>query len=103
MVITGVSPKSLGETVAVAVARHAPANLILASRTKAKLEQVAKQITEVSPNVNVSLVELDLSSQVATRQAADAVSTLVDHIDILINNAAVVTSERTETAEGIEL
>ncbi|KAK5118699.1 hypothetical protein LTR85_007905 [Meristemomyces frigidus] len=100
VVITGVSPKLLGETLALKIARHGPANLILASRTRPKLEQVAEQIVEASPRARLSLLELDLSSQAATRHAADAVVKLVSRIDILINNAAVVTSERSETTEG---
>lgn len=86
-----------------AIARHAPAKLILASRTRAKLQQVAEQITEASPGLTPHIVELNLSSQASTRKAAAEVSKLVGHIDILINNAAVVTSERCETEEGIEL
>jgi len=103
VVITGVSPRSLGETLAVAIARHAPAKLILASRTKAKLDQVAEQIAQNSPNVRPPvLVELDLSSQKATRRAAAEITGHVKDISLLINNAGVVASERRETADGIE-
>lgn len=100
MVITGVSPKSLGETLATVLARHQPSHLILASRTRSKLEQVAKHI---SSDVNVDLVELNLSSQTAIREATAEITRLVDRIDIIINNAGVVTSERCETTEGLEL
>jgi len=102
VVITGVSPNSLGEGLATSIARHSPAELILASRTKSKLDSVAQQIETLSP-VKPKLVVLDLSSQAAIRKAASEISHLVNHIDILINNAGVVTSERDETLEGIEL
>lgn len=103
VLITGVSPKSLGEGMAVAIARHSPANLILASRTKSKLERVAEQIAQTGANVKPKLIVLDLSSQVAIREAATEILQLVDIVDIVINNAGVVTSERRETVEGIEL
>ncbi|KAK6384204.1 hypothetical protein LTR65_009776 [Meristemomyces frigidus] len=75
----------------------------VAERFKDSIRNKNEQIAKESPDVKLHLVELDLSSQVATRQAAEAVSKVVDHVDILINNAGVVTSERRETAEGIEL
>lgn len=96
------SPQSLGGKTAIAIARHGPATLILASRTKAKLDEVAKQIKQASPDCEPKLVELDLASIAATCKAADAISRLVDHIDILIHSAAVVSSERRETADMIE-
>lgn len=102
MVISGVSPESLGGATALAFARHAPASLILASRTKSKLETVAKQISEQSPGVKPHLVVVDLGSQASVRDAAKEVSKLVDHIDILVNNAAVTSSERRETVDGLE-
>lgn len=55
-----------------------------------------------SPGCEPKLVDLDLASLHATRNAATAIYRLVDRIDVLINNAAVVSSERKETADGIE-
>lgn len=46
---------------------------------------------------------LDLSSQAATRKAAEEIAGLLGHVDILINNAGVVSSERRETTDGLEL
>ncbi|EMC96382.1 hypothetical protein BAUCODRAFT_107977 [Baudoinia panamericana UAMH 10762] len=103
VLITGVSPNSLGESTAAAIARHEPNSLVLASRTKAKLDEVANSITQYAPRVRVHCIELDLSSQASVRKAAVQIASTVDHLDVLINNAAVVTSERKETAEGIEL
>lgn len=96
------SPKSLGETLATTLAKHTPATLILASRTQSKLEDVAKLVKEQAPGAEPKLVVLDLASLEAVRKAAAEISKLVDRLDILINNAGVVSSERKETAEGIE-
>jgi len=103
VLVTGVSPKSLGESTASAIARHAPAKMILASRTRSKLEQVADELKKIDSNLTLDLVEVDLSSQASIRKAADEIRSLTDRLDVLVNNAAVVTSERGETAEGIEL
>lgn len=75
---------------------------MLASRTLSKLKDVAKLVKDTA-GVEASIVELDLSSQASVRKAAAEVTKLVSHIDILINNAAVVSSERRETKDGLEL
>jgi NAD(P)-dependent dehydrogenase (short-subunit alcohol dehydrogenase family) len=94
--------KSLGETLSTTIAKYSPDNLILASRTPSKLEAVAKLVKETS-GFDASTVELDLSSQASIRKAALEVASLVSHIDILINNAAVVSSSRRESKDGLEL
>ena len=94
--------KSLGESLATTIAHHAPKTLILASRTRSKLESVAQLVKETS-GLDASIVDLDLSSQASIRKAALTVTKLVSHIDILVNNAAVVSSERRETKDGLEL
>ncbi|KAK5675008.1 hypothetical protein LTS10_012420 [Elasticomyces elasticus] len=103
VLITGISPKSLGESTALAIARHGPAKLILASRTMSKLQQVSDKIAELESIIQPELVVIDLSSQTSIREAAKRINALTSHLDVLINNAAVVTSERKESAEGIEL
>ena len=85
------------------LAKYSPAELILASRTKSKLEAVVKTIRESGASVQPKIVLLDLASQQSVRNAATVVSGLVNHIDILVNNAAIVTSDLRHTDEGIEL
>ncbi|KAK0249719.1 hypothetical protein B0A54_03429 [Friedmanniomyces endolithicus] len=103
ILITGVSPISLGESTALAIARHGPTKLLLASRTELKMAEVADKIAKINPNVKVELIVVDLSSQTDIRTAARKVFHLTARLDVLINNAAVVTSARSETLEGIEL
>ena len=86
-----------------AFASRCPGVLILASRTKSKLEEVASQISSSHPDVNVKLVSLDLSSQESVRRAAAEISNAVDKLDILVNNAGVVVPSRQWTPEKIEL
>lgn len=102
VLITGVSPESIGSSTALAVASQSPNLLILASRTQSKLDEVARKINEAYPGVNVKSVQLDLASQDAIRKAASDVSRLTDRLDILINNAGIMTPTLQHTAEGIE-
>lgn len=55
-----------------------------------------------SPSLGLKLVVLDLASFKAVRAAAAEISQMVGHLDILMNNAGVVSSERKETVDGIE-
>lgn len=75
--------------------------MILASRTRSKLNEVSRSVSS-SSNITPDIVELDLASQRSIRAAAAKINALVSHVDILIQNAAVVSSDRHETEDGIE-
>ncbi|EGO55825.1 hypothetical protein NEUTE1DRAFT_148254 [Neurospora tetrasperma FGSC 2508] len=108
ILITGIGPKGIGASTALAFASQSPALLILASRTKSKLEAVADQIRTKFPhhtttNTRVELVSLDLSSQHSIRQAVTEITRLTNNnrkLDILINNAAINTTTRQTTPDG---
>lgn len=101
-VITGVSPKSLGGALAVNLAYHRPGKLILASRSKKNLEDVANTI-RAQTNQSVHLVVLDLADFESIRDAASQIKELTDEIHVLVNSAATVTSDRRLTKDGIEV
>ncbi|KAK3388750.1 hypothetical protein B0T20DRAFT_484318 [Sordaria brevicollis] len=103
ILITGVSPKGIGSATALAFASQNPDLLILASRTRPKLEAVRDQISHKHPDTRVELVTLDLSSQQSIRQAVTEINHLTSKLDILINNAAVNAQTRQFTPEGLEM
>ena len=86
-----------------ALAAHSPSVLVLVSRTKTKIEKVASKVKADHPPLRIELVELDLSSLDSVRKGAAEINDLVQSIDILINNAAVVTSTHEYTKDGLEL
>lgn len=88
---------------ATALAAHSPSLLVLASRTKSKIEQVASKVKNHHPNMRVELIEMDLSSFKSIREGSASISKLVDKIDILINNAGVVMVNHAFTKDGLEL
>ncbi|KAK4096127.1 NAD(P)-binding protein [Parathielavia hyrcaniae] len=102
ILITGVSPKGIGSATVLNLASQSPGLLILASRTKSRLQEVAHQVAETFPGTRVKIVVLDLGSQKSVRQAAADVEALTDQLDILINNAGIVVTSRQATPEGIE-
>ncbi|KIX02561.1 uncharacterized protein Z518_08502 [Rhinocladiella mackenziei CBS 650.93] len=103
VVIVGVSPQSLGESMSLALASQSPLLLVLASRTLSKIEDVATKIRGPYPNVSLQLVEIDLSSLEAVRKGAATINRVVNQIDILINNAGVVMQTHAFTTDGLEL
>jgi len=103
VLITGISPRSIGLTTATAIASQAPSLLILASRTPTRVEEVAAEIKSKYPATRIEIVLLDLASQKAIRQAVSEINKLTSTLDILINNAGVMVTSRQKTSDGIEL
>jgi NAD(P)-dependent dehydrogenase (short-subunit alcohol dehydrogenase family) len=97
-----VSPESIGSSIALSIASQAPAQLLLASRTQYKLEEVLKTVRDAYPDVPVALVALDLMSQESVKVAAAEIASLTDRLDLIINNAGVMSQTRITTKEGIE-
>ncbi|KAI0880531.1 retinol dehydrogenase 13 [Annulohypoxylon maeteangense] len=103
VLITGVSPEGVGEGTAVAFASQKPKILILASRTKEKLDKVAKSIRNLYPGVDIRTVTIDLASQASIRRAATEVDGMITKLDILVNNAGATYNSRRWTVERIEI
>ncbi|MBV8180042.1 MAG: SDR family NAD(P)-dependent oxidoreductase, partial [Mycobacterium sp.] len=60
-------------------------------------------ISKRSPNVDVALQELDLTSLASIRAAAEQLRSDYDRIDLLINNAGVMHTTKSTTKDGFEL
>jgi NAD(P)-dependent dehydrogenase (short-subunit alcohol dehydrogenase family) len=107
VLITGVSPKSIGEGLALALAAHTPDLLILASRTLSKVKAVTQSIRTSHPHVKVQEVVVDLSNLKSVREAAESCEKILARegrcLDILFNNAGINISERRLTEEGVEM
>ncbi|PMD37074.1 NAD(P)-binding protein [Hyaloscypha variabilis F] len=103
VLLVGVSPNSLGEHIALAISRHSPSLVILASRTASKINQVIDSIHASKPSCLVKSLTLDLSSQSSIRSAAKELNALTQKLDIIINNAALNVPDYETTQEGIEM
>jgi NAD(P)-dependent dehydrogenase (short-subunit alcohol dehydrogenase family) len=98
--VTG-STSGLGKATALALARQ-HATVILGCRDRQRGEAVLAEIKAGSPAATVDLLLLDLSVQHSVRSAVKELEHRYDHLDVLINNAAVFTRQRTLTADGYE-
>ena len=98
--VTG-STSGLGKATALVLAQQ-HATVILGCRDKQRGEAVLAEIKAGSPAANVDLLLLDLSVQQSVRSAVTELENRYDHLDVLINNAAVFKRHRTLTADGYE-
>lgn len=99
--ITGANG-SLGKATAVALAKLG-ATVILACRNKVRGDKVKADVILATNNSNVELILVDLSLQESIRQMATTFNEKYEHLDVLINNAAIYKSQREITSEGLEL
>lgn len=104
VLITGISPTSIGADTAYALAAGKPAIVILASRTKKNIDVVANTIMACHPSVAVMPLIVDLSSQDSVRSAAVTVNNSIAKLDLLICNAGIMAiPTRTLSPDGLEL
>ena len=100
-VITGANT-GLGYETALALAAHG-AHVVLAVRNLDKGKDAISRIVSQSPQADVALQELDLTSLESTRAAARQLRADHDRIDLLINNAGVMWTPKSVTTDGFEL
>jgi NAD(P)-dependent dehydrogenase (short-subunit alcohol dehydrogenase family) len=77
--------------------------VVLASRDLAKAEKAQKQIITDIPAARVEAMTIDLASLDSVRAFANAFRRAFKRLDILMNNAGLMTSDYQTTAEGFEL
>jgi NAD(P)-dependent dehydrogenase (short-subunit alcohol dehydrogenase family) len=100
-VITGANT-GLGFETATALAERG-AHVVLAVRNVDKGKEAADRITARSPKAAVTVQQLDLGSLDSIRAAAAGLRARHDRIDLLINNAGVMWTPKSATADGFEL
>lgn len=103
VLITGTSAEGLGAETAISLAKAQPKLLILAARSRDKVQQVIDVIEQSSPGTNVTFIDLDLASQASIRETVKYIKELGVIVDVLINNAAVMACPYWKTADGIEM
>jgi NAD(P)-dependent dehydrogenase (short-subunit alcohol dehydrogenase family) len=101
VVITGASSGIGFEAARVLADRGAL--VVLACRSEAKSEAAVQRIRAAVPGASLESVRLDLASLDSVRTAAAEVHRRFPRLDLLINNAGVMTPPYSRTADGFEL
>ncbi len=100
LVITGAST-GLGEETSRALAAHG-ASITMAVRDPARGDAAAERIRAGTPDADLEIRRLDLSSLASVRSFADGFLADHDRINVLINNAGVMACPYGTTEDGFE-
>jgi len=100
VVITGAN-SGVGQATAVALAR-AGADTVITARHEGRGGQAVADIRRDSGSDRVDLVVFDLADLASVRRGAERILDRCPRIDVLVNNAGLVLSARTETMDGFE-
>ena len=101
VIITG-GNSGIGFEAAVALARLG-ADVTIACRNLQRAEAARTAIVERSASDRVDVMQLDLADFASIRSFAAVASERFDRIDVLLNNAGLVSRSRALTADGFEL
>lgn len=99
-VITGAN-SGLGLVTARALAAR-KAHVVMVCRSPERGEAARADILQSVPSASLDLLQADLSSQTAIRNAADEINVRYHRLDVLINNAGCHLKKRQTTIDGIE-
>ena len=98
--ITGAT-SGIGRATAMGLASMG-ASVVMVGRDRGRGEAALGEVEGKSANASVDLMLADLSSQEDIRRLADEFKEAYPRLDVLINNAGVIRSERVTTADGLE-
>lgn len=100
-VVTGAN-SGLGLETARQLAAHG-ATVVLAVRRPERGAAAVEDIAATVPDARLELQQLDLASLDSVREAANQLRARYDGIDLLVNNAGVMYTDRETTVDGYEL
>jgi NAD(P)-dependent dehydrogenase (short-subunit alcohol dehydrogenase family) len=100
VVATGAT-SGIGQVAVVALAAKG-ARIVLVARDEKRAETTLLKLEAAAPRLGHSLHLADLSSIAETRRMGLAIAAKEPRVDVLINNAGAVFSDRRVTAEGLE-
>uniref|UniRef100_A0A3P8TPA3 Si:ch211-107o10.3 n=1 Tax=Amphiprion percula TaxID=161767 RepID=A0A3P8TPA3_AMPPE len=101
VLITG-GNTGIGKETAVDMARRG-ARVILACRDMDRANKAAEDVRKKSGNDNVIVKKLDLASLQSVRQLAKDILASEERLDVLINNAGIMSCPKWQTEDGFEM
>ena len=102
VLITGPSKDGIGAEVVKTLASGDLDHLLLVGRNEAIITPIIREIQKTNSNIKVTYVQCDLLHNGSVRKAV-RINSLVHKIDILINNAGIMTARTfRKSADGVE-
>ncbi|KLP06184.1 related to alcohol dehydrogenase homolog Bli-4 [Fusarium fujikuroi] len=94
----------LGFEVIYQLSKHKPKHIYLAARSEEKANEAIKTLHKKNPNAGpVAFLQLDLGSFASIKAAAATFRSMSDRLDILINNAGIMSVPEGLTKDGYEI
>jgi NAD(P)-dependent dehydrogenase (short-subunit alcohol dehydrogenase family) len=100
VVITG-GNAGIGKETAVALAQQG-ANVVITARDARRGREAVEDVRERSGSDRVEVMALDLADLASVRDFACDFTAQHDRLDVLVNNAGLIQTSRTETVDGFE-
>ncbi|CAF2865399.1 unnamed protein product [Rotaria sp. Silwood2] len=101
VVITG-SNTGIGKYTAIELAKRG-AHIILACRNRQRAQEAKQEIQTKSNNNQIDIEIIDTSSLQSVRECATRLRKRLPRIDVLINNAGVLTRSKEKSIDGYEI
>ena len=99
--VTGAT-SGIGKATALELAQRG-AKLVMVCRDRAKADAAKTEIEDVTGGAEVEVLVADLSSQNQIKECCDRFLSLHDRLDVLVNNAGLISGRRRITSDGVEL
>ncbi|KAF5621009.1 alcohol dehydrogenase [Fusarium sp. NRRL 25303] len=94
----------LGFEVIYQLSKHKPKHIYLAARSEEKANEAIKTLRKKNPNAGlITFLQLDLGSFASIKTAAATFRSMSDRLDILINNAGIMSVPEGLTEDGYEI
>ncbi|MBU3701971.1 MAG: SDR family NAD(P)-dependent oxidoreductase, partial [Acidimicrobiia bacterium] len=100
-VVTGAN-SGLGLQISIDLAA-AGARVVMACRNRDKANSAIAEVLATGPRGTAEFLELDLADLGSVTRAVDELASRTDRLDILGNNAGLMATDRSQTADGFEM
>jgi NAD(P)-dependent dehydrogenase (short-subunit alcohol dehydrogenase family) len=103
--ITGPSQGGIGAETAISLAHGSPSTIVLLGRSLSKIQLTIDSIHSINSSISTKFVSIDLDSLSSVRAAAKIIldDLSIAHIDVVINNAAIMACPYGVTEDGFEI
>ena len=79
------------------------AEIVMAVRSLERGQAAIARIEKAVPNAKISIIKLDLSSLDSIKEATEEIRTMHKKVDIIVNNAGVISKPKQTTRDGFEM
>ena len=93
----------LGKEAVLQLAKHNASHIYLAARTASKAHAAVEEIKSAVPNANITFLQLDLTDFNSISKAASDFKAKETRLDVLLNNAGIMATPYSTTAQGYEI